>query len=1260
VLTAIPNYYIPISTPFVLTATATDANGDPITFCWEQYDNATNTQPPVATNTGGPQFRSRPPSTSPSRYFPRLSDLAANTVSIWEVLPSVTRNMKFACYVRDNRAGGGCGDNDTMTVRATNTSGPFVVTAPNTAVTWPATSTQNVTWNVANTTAAPVSCANVDIFLSTDGGNSFPITLATNVPNNGTASVTVPNNPSTTARVMVRGRGNIFFDISNVNFTITAPSSDYNLVAVTTTQAVCAPANAVYTINVQSLGGFTNPVTMSATGVPAGGTATFSPNPVTPGNNTTMTISGTGGIAAGTYTITVTGNSTTGIKTTPVTLSVTSGVPTTVALTAPANAATNVSTTATLTWTAQVGATYNIDVATDNGFTNIIRSATGLATNSYVISPALSSSTIYYWRVRAVNGCGNGAFSTTRNFTTNAVTCHSGISNTVPRNISASGTPTVWDSIYFPIGGAITDVNVTNLVGTHTYMSDLRMTLIGPTGTSVVLFTGICTDTDNFNIKFDDAGPAYNTIACPMTAGATYHPSGNLAAFNGSLPNGWWKLKIEDLANQDGGALTAWTLNICANNACIMTASAPNTTPVSCFGGTNGTASAVATGGGGPYTYLWSNGATTAVVNNLSAGNATVTISDSWGCSATSTVSITQPTAALAATTSPTATSCGLSNGSATVTPTGGTAGYTYLWSNGATTASISNVANGTYTVTVTDTRGCTTTASANVAASTAVSATASSNTPATCGQSNGTATVNVSGGPGGYTYLWSNGSTAMSPTGLAAGVYTVTVTSGGPNCTATSSVTVQSSGNVTSSVSQVVHTTCGLSNGGGTVLPAGGTSYTYLWSNGATTQTISGLASGSYTVTVTDVTNCTSTSTLVINPSNAIGVGVPNFSPTTCGLNDGAAAAVGTGGTGAITYLWNNGATTAALSGLAPGTYTVTATDAAGCTASSSVTIAASAAVSVNIFNFTATSCGLNNGVGSAVAQGGTGTYSYLWSDGRTTAQAIGLPSGVHTVTVTDQANCTDTASVTINPSTAPSVTVGGQLNVDCFGGSTGSATANASSGTAPYTYLWSNGQTTSTATGLGVGNFTVTVTDAANCTQTGSATITGPAAALSASATVTDESNAGAGDGSIALAPTGGTSPYTYLWSNGQTGQTATGVSGGNYSCTITDANGCDTVVSATVNTLVGMTEGVDLGLEVYPNPSQGIFFVAFELPNPEDLVVTIYNELGQTVWQQQIAQASVGRVEVTLGAVAIGMYSVELRAGSSLRTRKIVVGK
>jgi hypothetical protein len=619
-----------------------------------------------------------------------------------------------------------------------------------------------------------------------------------------------------------------------------------------------------------------------------------------------------------------------------------------------------------------------------------------------------------------------------------------------------------------------------------------------------------------------------------------------------------------------------------------------------------------------------------------------------------------QPAAALTSNTTPTATTCALSNGSATVSAAGGTPTYTYLWSNGATTASISNVASGTYTVTVTDTRGCTSIATANVASSSPVSANATSNTPASCGQSNGAATVVASGGVGSYTYLWSTGATTQSISGVPAGVYNVTVTSGSPACTTATSVTVISSGNITANVTQVVHTTCGQSNGGGTATPSGGTSYSYVWSNGATTQSVSGLAAGTYTVTVTDVSTCTATATLVVNPSTQVVASSSNVVQTSCGLNNGAATANGSGGTGTYTYLWSTGATTQTISGLGAGSYTVTVTDGGSCTNTTTVTINSSTAVSASIPNFTHTSCGLNNGVASALGSGGSGTYTYLWSSGQTTAVISGLAAGSYTVTITDQSGCTGTSTVTIMTSTAPAASIASQTDVACFGASTGTATASATSGTGPYTYLWSNGQTTSTATGLAAGTYTVTVTDGSNCTATASVTIAQPAAALAATSTVVDESNPGALDGSIGMTPTGGTPPYTYLWSNGATTQTISGLAGGIYSCTITDANGCTTVVTATVNTLVGIAGGLEIGVDIYPNPNQGNFFVGYELASPDDLVVTVYNKLGQAVWQQAVAQASIGKVEVVLGNVATGVYSIELRTGTSMITKKIVVGK
>ncbi|MDF2380858.1 pre-peptidase C-terminal domain-containing protein [Nostoc ellipsosporum NOK] len=222
------DYVIPRSTPFTLTGSATDVNaGNVLTYTWEQMNAGTSsTTNPSTTATSGPLFRSRTGTTDPSRTFPILSSILDGTNgNQWERLPGVARTLNFRLMVRDNNAGGGNTKDDDMVVTVNGSAGPFAVTAPNTAVTWSTGSSQTVTWSVNNTNVSPISCANVKISLSTDGGLTFPIVLAASTPNDGSETITVPANTTSTARIKVEAVGNIFFDISNVNFTITGGSS---------------------------------------------------------------------------------------------------------------------------------------------------------------------------------------------------------------------------------------------------------------------------------------------------------------------------------------------------------------------------------------------------------------------------------------------------------------------------------------------------------------------------------------------------------------------------------------------------------------------------------------------------------------------------------------------------------------------------------------------------------------------------------------------------------------------------------------------------------------------------------------------------------------------------------------------------------------------------------------------------------------------------------------------------------------------------
>ena len=575
------DYTIPRSTPFVLRGSATDVDGlGSLTYCWEQVDTAPATMPPVSTSTGGPAFRSLLPKVSPNRYMPDFATvLTGSTATIWEVVPSVNRTMDFSLTVRDNAANvvlGSSTASDGMRTTTTAAAGPFIVTSQGTPVTWNAGGSELITWNVAGTTANGVNTANVNILMTTDAGATFT-TLLANTPNDGSQTITVPNTVTSTARIIVEGAGNIFYNVNAANITIQTSSFTMNFGA--TTQDICAPNNAVYTFTYNTYLGFSGTTNFTASGNPPGTTVSFSPASTnTNGTVVTVTINGITPANVGTNVTSITGTSGPIVRNTNVTTNIYSSTFNAITLTSPVNGAIAVVSPYILQWNVEANASaYDVQIATDASFTTIVEAQT-VPTNTYTAT-ILATNTQYYWRVRPSNNCGVGSWSNSFNFTTANTFCFSEMSTIAPIAIpdfdgSGLGIGSVLN-VTIPV--EITDVNVTVNI-THTWDSDLVLVLSSPQGTNVFLSFRNGGNGDNYtNTVFDDAG-ATNITAGTAPFNGTYQPEEALSVFNSEISTGNWQLAVFDLAGQDTGTLINWTLEICGVDNCLSTTTWNGTT----------------------------------------------------------------------------------------------------------------------------------------------------------------------------------------------------------------------------------------------------------------------------------------------------------------------------------------------------------------------------------------------------------------------------------------------------------------------------------------------------------------------------------------------------------------------------------------------------------------------------------------------------------------------------------------------------------
>ncbi|WP_394747565.1 zinc-dependent metalloprotease [Spongiimicrobium salis] len=567
VVDPLANYAIPMGTAFVLEATASDVDGDMLSFAWEQIDNGLVTNLTFGPdNQGGANFRSQRPTTDPKRYFPRLSSVLTGDLtqssptlnSAWETVSNIGREMNFAVTVRDNALGGGQVVSEQLNINVVASAGPFALTSQTGGENYTAGSTQTVLWDVANTTAAPINTQTVDILLSVNGGVDFSMVLATDVPNDGTHEVLIPGVETTNARLMVRAHDNVFFAVNAADFAISSADVVLNFEALE--YDICQPNDTTIPFDYETFNGFAETSTLSVSGVPAGLNIAFSPSTVSGNTTVNMEITNVNAVVEGSYPITITATAPSFTKSVDLVLNVYDGNFSEVVLSAPANGASVSGINQVLQWEANAGSTeYDVDIATDMAFANIIETATVIS-NTYT-TVNLAEATSYYWRVRPKNNCSQGVFGAAFRFTTASINCSSISSTDVPVTISSSGTSTVMASVNFPNDRPVSDVNVT-LDLDHSFVSDLTIRLTSPSGTSVDLVSGSCGNGRNISATFDDAGSSLACTNNPAITG-TVRPLGALANFNGESSLGEWTLTINDTANGDGGTLNAFSLEIC-------------------------------------------------------------------------------------------------------------------------------------------------------------------------------------------------------------------------------------------------------------------------------------------------------------------------------------------------------------------------------------------------------------------------------------------------------------------------------------------------------------------------------------------------------------------------------------------------------------------------------------------------------------------------------------------------------------------------
>jgi hypothetical protein len=565
------DFFIPIKTPFELDGSATDEDGDVISYCWEQMNTGPET--PLQTPVGNsPLFRTFPPNDKTNRYFPALGTVLSNTFDETEQLPTYSRDMDFRLSARDNRPSDGGTNWADVSFRATDLAGPFVVMQPNVAaVSWKSGEYADVKWDVSNTFAAPVSCKKVNIRLSTDGGLTWPTTLAAGVTNDGEHTISVPNIATTKARIRVDAADNIFYDVSNFNFKIEAPTQPSFTAAMSENSGtLCLPNTFTAEVLTAAVLGFSNTATIEIIGgnLPPTATASLSKTTVQPGQSSTLTVNMSNVTQAGTFTfdIKVSAAGATDVIF-PVTITTITNDFSTMALQSPSDGSSDLVQSQVLRWTKAADAeSYNLQLSTSASFApgTIVATKSNTQVDTFKIPFLLEKSKAYFWRIRPNNACSPHAWTEPYFFSTLTESCANFGPADLPKSIAPGISSVIESKTELLSNTIITDINIKQLKGFHGEFSDLDVRLISPAGTEVTLFKSKCQGYNGvFDLAIDDSAPT-SFVCPPSNLGNSYvRPQTPLAAFIGQSAQGIWTLRLKDVLAGEGGTLEALQFDIC-------------------------------------------------------------------------------------------------------------------------------------------------------------------------------------------------------------------------------------------------------------------------------------------------------------------------------------------------------------------------------------------------------------------------------------------------------------------------------------------------------------------------------------------------------------------------------------------------------------------------------------------------------------------------------------------------------------------------